>query len=100
MAVGETGECQRFHFKGKVGFKNASWVSLQVGRNRMFQVNFTKGRFRILKMDPTQRCFGIERVGAAPKNIVYGFGNANFIDKFVFLSTQEHAYRYSLAEDK
>ena len=51
-------------------------------------------------MDPTQRCFCIEREGDVPFKDVYCYCPVNFKDEFVFLFTDEGSYRYSLAEDK
>ena len=50
-------------------------------------------------MDPTQRCFSIEREGALPEPC-FDCSLANFKDKFVFLFSNEGSYRYSLAEHK
>ena len=51
-------------------------------------------------MDPTQKCFSIEREGDLPVPKYCNFGLANFKDEFVFLLTNERLRRYSLAEDK
>ena len=101
MAVSKTGESFRFHFKGESEFTNSNWVGCQVGRSRFFQVSQCKGRFRILKMDPTQRCFSIER----ERDLPIGSGDlcyslAHFKDEFVFLISTEGFHRYSLTEDK
>ena len=52
-------------------------------------------------MDPTQKCFCIEREGDLPNDSeVYCM--ANFKDEFVFLfpDSSSYSYRYSLTEDK
>ena len=50
-------------------------------------------------MDPTQRCFSIDREGDLPNASAF-YCLANFKDKFVFLFSDKDPYRYSLAEDK
>ena len=50
-------------------------------------------------MDPTKRCFSIEREG----DLVKGYGKpslASFKEEFVFLFARNGSKRYSLAEDK
>ena len=50
-------------------------------------------------MDPTQKCFSIEREGDLPgSHKVYRL--ANFKDEFVFFFSTKGSNRYSLAEDK
>ena len=100
LAVSKTDECQVFGFKGASKFKNREWVGCQVGQNRLFQAFARKDRFRILKMDPTQRCFSIEREGDQPIRSQYYPSLANFKDKFVFRFSNKDSNRYSLAEDK
>ena len=50
-------------------------------------------------MDPTQRCFSIEREGDLP-NASEVNCMANFKDEFVFLLSDKGSYRYYLTEDK
>ena len=66
----------------------------------MFQVSHREGRFRIPKMDPTQRCFSIEKEGDSPIFSDPSYGLANFKDEFVFFISDKGSYRYSLTEDK
>ena len=66
----------------------------------MIDLDDYEDRFRILKIDPTQKCFSIEREGNIPVPSYSFFGLANFKDEFVFLLTNKGSYRYSLAEDK
>ena len=84
VAVSEKGECKRFDFEGESGFTNLDWAGCQVGQNRLFRVSnpSVKYRFRILKMDPRQRCFSIEREEDLPKSATCCL--ANFKDEFVF----------------
>ena len=51
-------------------------------------------------MDPTQRCFSIEREGDLPFQIDFRHCLVNFKDEFMFHITAEGSYRYSLAEHK
>ena len=100
MAVSKTGECQRFSFKGESALPDR-WGGCQVGKNHFFLLDNDEYRFRILKMDPTQRCFSIEREGDQPigsGDLCYSL--ANFKDEFVFLFSTEGSHRYSLTEDK
>ena len=51
-------------------------------------------------MDPTQRCFSIEREDNQPILSIYYPSLANFKDEFVFLFSNRDSNRYSFAEDK
>ena len=82
-----TGRKQRFDLNGgeSENFKNTGWASCQVGQTRLFQVNMSKlSAFRILKIEPTQRCFSIERQGDIAYH-EFSVCLANFKDEFVFL---------------
>ena len=81
-------------------FTNVSWNGCQVGQNRFFQVTQNSSRIRILKIDPTQKCFSIEREGKPPTKSPQYPILANFKDEFVFIFSKKRSYRYSLAEDK
>ena len=95
LAVSKTGECQQFDLEGASGFNNFGWVACQVGQNRLLQASSSKERFRFLKMDPTQRCFSIERRGDMPSSSNFHYCLANLRDKFVFLIREVSSYRYS-----
>ena len=99
IAISKTSEFQQFEIKGESEFTNLYKVGCQVGRSRLFQVNH-ESRFRIFKMDPTQKCFIIEREGNISVPSYSNYALANFKDEFVFLFTKEVYGRYSLAENK
>ena len=100
MALSKTGECQRFGFKGESEFLNYDSDGCQVGQNRFLQVLYDKQIFRILKIDPTQKCLSIERYGQLPICCDIRHGLTNFRNKFVFLNLGRVYYRYSLTEHK
>ena len=68
MAVNANGELERFNFKGRLlDFSDSDgWQSCQIGQARQFQ-SYSKyvgsTIYRILKMEPIQRCFTIEKKG-------------------------------------
>ena len=66
----------------------------------MFQINSLDDTFLILGVEPTQRCFSIEREGDLPIKLGWIYCLANFKDEFVFLFSKLGIFRYSLTEDK